>query len=198
MKTMGKKKMIDLVIISGTSGSGKSYLLANHNYLGVEYSIVKKKTTRPPRRNENTDDNAEFIFNVSEEEVASCEYSYYFRKGHYGFNCDDIDKLLAQKKIPMIIIRRINEIIILKKKYKNAVAILCESNLPDDELSKLLQNYGSSFDEIQTRIFSEDEKIIKKEYSENRGVFNFVLKNNYDSSFLFSAKKFLDDIRCVK
>jgi len=184
--------MIDLVIITGASGSGKSYLLSNFQYFGATFAVVKKKTTREPRTHENPNTNFEFTFDCPKEEVLNCEYHYEFRNELYGFNCSDIDALRMRDQTPMIIIRQTNEIKIMKEKYRNVIVVLCKCNWEDEKLIEHFQEKGISKQECQKRLFSHDEKKIKAEYAKNLKLFDLVLENNFDHTFLIQAKFFFD------
>ena len=186
--------MIDLVIITGTSASGKSFLLSNYKFFGEQYSIIQKRTSRSSRKDEEQNSNFEFIFDCSQQEVLACEYNYTFRGEYYGFNSTAIDDQIATGKIPMIIIRRVDEIKKLKEKYKGAVAILCIScfDRPKKLLKYLVREKGKPAVECEARVFGDDEIRIKMEYERNIDIFDLVLVNNYDTSFLEKVKSFLD------
>lgn len=149
-------------------------------------------TTRKPRITESKISNYEFVFDSAKEAVLQCEYYYYFRDNLYGFNLSEISDLLERGKIPVIVIRKIGEINYLKTKYQNAVAILCKSKFDNERLAEYLQSKGDTEEECQNRLFSLDEKMLEKEYERDIGIFDFILENEYNLTFLQRAKEFLD------
>jgi len=184
--------MGNLIIIAGHPGSGKSYLVKNLYFLGTNYVVVKKKTTRPPRKNESLEMSVEFSFNCSLNEVKNCDYCYKYRDELYGFNFSDIDVIISKNLNAVIIIKLVNVIKEMQKKYKNSFAFLFISVLSTNSLKKyLLERSESSEDEIKRRLFSPDEEKIKRDYSNNISIFNKIIFNKYDEKFLEEIKHFL-------
>ena len=184
--------MNNLIIISGPSGSGKTFLLKNCLNLNLNFTVVRKKTTRKPR---NEEDDFEFTFNCNSDEIMECDCYYSFRNNYYGFNFKDIDEIFSNKKNAIIIVRSIAVIEQLKRKYENVYVVLClSSDLKKAE--QLLRKNHSSENEVNLRLYSEFECEIKKEYQSGvrKHIFDLILYNKYDNSFLNEFKSFIDSL----
>lgn len=177
-----------LIIVTGYAGSGKSYFINNLCFLGPNYEAVKKKTTRPPRKNEYPETNVEFSFNCSRKEVENCNCIYTYRDELYGFNFTSIDTVISKKSNAVIIIKPVEVIKKIQKKYKNSIVFLFKP-LDQNLLEKQISKDRNTESEIKKRFFSKDEDRIKKEYYDNLSIFDKIVHNKYD-------KKFLDEIKC--
>ncbi len=93
-----------IVVVTGETGSGKSYIARNllPQYPNIE--TIQKLTTRAPRSDE--DGVVDIKGNATEEEVLSLEYHYQNKMNgqYYGFSKTKIEESMEQGKIPCIII----------------------------------------------------------------------------------------------
>jgi guanylate kinase len=178
-----------LTIFAGCSGSGKSFLLNHCAEIGTNYIVVRKKTTRAPRDGENM---MEFFFGCSKEEILKCDYYYTFRKRRnywYGFNRKDIQSVLETGKSPLIVVRKIETISLLKRDFPGTIAILCQ---PGKNPAEQLRLHGHSAEEINERTADQDEIAIKEEYEHDKSMFDFIATNYFDGQFLQVVKSFLE------
>jgi guanylate kinase len=90
--------MARLIIVSGASGAGKSFLLKIAEKFPLKIVPIKKLTTRKNRKNENPNETIDLKLNRSQEEVSNCDYTYPYIGNSYGFNKEDINKELNQNK----------------------------------------------------------------------------------------------------
>ena len=181
-----------LIVITGGSGSGKTHLLNNWHFIEQDYSIVKKITTRSPRKAEQPETNKEFIFSCSRKEVEKCNFIYSYRDELYGFLLCDIEEIHSRGKNAIIIIKSIDVIMQLKERYKKLISILCVSNLEIDKLESYLESKGNPEGENKKRLYNKDDEIYKTEYSKFSYIFDKIIYNSYDESFLLEIKMFIN------
>jgi len=162
--------------------------------IGSNYNVVKKRTTRAPRKNENPNKNIEFIFACQKNEVEGCDYYYSFRNELYGFNINDINVILQNNLNAVIIIKAIDIIKILKEMQKNTISILCDPVVHAECMEKHLEKSEDTEDNIKRRLYHYDEEKFKVEYSNNLDIFDAIVVNKYDESFLVDFKNILLEI----
>ena len=181
--------MSNVIIIAGSSASGKTFLLKKSLELGLNFSIIPKKTTRSPRFGES---NIEFLFNCPKEDVIKCDCYYTFRNEYYGFNFSDVETVLKQGKNAIIIIRPIEIIRKLKKRYPNVFSVLCLSN-DIQKAEEILRKANATEEEIHLRLNVSFESAIIREYMDGiqKAVFDLILYNDYDEKFVESFNKFV-------
>lgn len=179
-----------LIIVSGASGTGKTYLLQHKDDLNADLHIVKKLTTRSPRQNE---DDYEFRFCCDVNEILACDCHYSFRNQMYGFYFADIQNILDNGHNAIMVVRSIESIDLLKKIFNNTVAILCMVNSTAIAEQQLRKNSASN-EEIKLRLYSAFEDAIKKEYMNGIAVFDKIIRNNYDEKFLDDVRKYLQSV----
>lgn len=181
-----------IVVITGTSASGKTYLLKKCIEWWSDFSVVQKKTTRPPRHCESE---LEFTFNCSKQDVSCCDCHYSFRNEEYGFNYSDIDSIISENRNAVIIVRPVSVIKALKEKYKNAYAVLCMCS-DTDKAEMVLRKNNATEEEIKIRLDARYEKEKRKDYLKclSEGLFDKVLYNEFDESFVSSFRAFVETV----
>lgn len=92
-----------IIVITGESGSGKSWIIRELLSKYPNIDIMKKYTTRNSRVDEDGT-NIETQGNMSFEEVSKMEYTYVnsMNKELYGFKAADINNSLISGKIPCL------------------------------------------------------------------------------------------------
>jgi guanylate kinase len=130
--------MARLIIVSGASGAGKTFLLDKLHSLNEKIRILKKLTTRPLRKNEVSNETKDLLLNRSIEEVRSLDYTYHYCGHFYGFNKSDIDNAILQGFSPIVIVASCSTIHKIKKDYKNALVLYVQNILSGADLKEQL------------------------------------------------------------
>lgn len=91
---MEPKKGI-LIIISGLSGTGKSYFQNIILESSEDCKGVPKYTTRDMRSVEDTSID---FFNVDTEKIKSCTWNYSMNGNEYGIMIDDIKRIIETRR----------------------------------------------------------------------------------------------------
>lgn len=180
-----------LVIISGVSGSGKTYILNKMINNEPNYKVIKKRTTRSPRKSENLKTNIEFKFNCTRNEVENCDYYYSFKDELYGFNFCDIESYISKSHDVIMIIKPIQIVKAVKRRYDNCITILCKPLLDKRDIKDFIRN--ETDDEIDSRLYNSDDEYINKEYAESMNFFDYIALNDYSDFFTERIINFLKD-----
>jgi guanylate kinase len=184
--------MSTLIVITGGSGSGKTFLLNNVGTISKDLSVIKRKTTRTMRIQEKGSLNHDLEFGSSSESIYQSDFYYSFRNDWYGINKVSIENVLKRGKIPIFIIRRVSAILELRQAFPNKVkTILCQSGFLKNELVDYLLNKGVPFQEAQERVFGECEEQCNNEYEENHHLFDCKITNHYNNKFIEDARNFV-------
>lgn len=185
----------NMVLITGGSGVGKTFILNNIDKLGNNYEVLKKITTRQQRKNELTPETTDLILCCEENIVKSCDFVYSYRNEYYGFNKIDIDRILDKGKVPLFVVRRTETIKELKKIYPFLKVIHCKSGLNREDLRRYLLSMGDHQDDIDERMFEEFEQISENEYINHQDIIDYHVTNNYDELFIEEIKVCLSTIK---
>ena len=197
--------MSQIVVVVGGSGAGKSFLLSkiqeinkefnsnpdeNHPLNDYPYTVIKKYTTRSPRKNENKVA-IDLHFNATDEELERCgDFVYLYGENSYGIDCNDIDEALKNGRSPIIIVRDFKTVNLLKQRYGQIIDIYCKCGLSKGDLKARLLQEGSLQDEVQVRIKNIKHDENQWLYSES-DFYDYIV-NRYDSSFI---KAFISSLK---
>ena len=156
----------------------------------IDASIVpvKKLSTRSPREYEKRPGaKIDLVFNVSAEEIRRCKYKYRYEGNSYGIRREDIDTPLSEGKLPFVIVRDCEEILQLKRDYKDTLVLYLQAGLSGEDLAKILNKQGRSEIDIRTR----DERSRKDygQYVRYPGLFDYTLTNYFDPDLLIEHFK---------
>jgi guanylate kinase len=172
--------MKNLFLVDGASATGKSDLLRwVHENNAHDVSFVVKATTRPKREYEENSEtfmlDLEFI---SEAEFAQRdpEFSYVYRKSHYGFARSELNRQLLLKDNVFVIVRNVDTIrrIVREYSFLNVVPIFIYSDR--FELEKRLRGEGLPEEVIVGRLDRSDKAL--QDYYAHPNVYRDVLINN--------------------
>lgn len=188
--------MSRLVIISGASGAGKSFLLQQLSKFENDIVSIKKKTTRGPRKNEPENTTLDLFLNRTHEEVSKCDYKYLYCENLYGISRQDIDIALSNNKTPVVIVADCAKINEMKQDYKTALVLYVQNILSGDDLRKHLLEYNDALD-VDKRI--ERQKNSFQDYIKNieEKIFDYVLINDFSEAFI-SQIQFIYDYEINK
>jgi guanylate kinase len=181
--------MPELIMIAGKSGTGKTFLIEYLAKKDANYKVVQKKTTRSPRASEDRRRTIELIFNCDISVVKSMDYWYKYRTEYYGFNRTNIEEVFKAGKNPIMVIRSVNHIEELKEwcaisPKKSSKAILIQTSRIRSQICQKLSKQGNTKEEIMTRLDEEYESELERQYNENKGVFDFIVSNDYSNGFI--------------
>ena len=160
------------------------------------FTIVQKKTTRQPRKNEQTEQ-VEILAGVSLEEVQACEFTYTYADNLYGISKKDIDSALLDGHVIMIV----NDDKVqasLKATYGEQMikAFVYRDSDKDTWIETMLEG-GRSQEEIQKRMPSWDNSM--KMYYHGKSGFSSAIINQKEGStdvnFLLQLKGILSSGR---
>jgi len=179
--------MARLIIVSGASGAGKSFLLKElKNINNLKAVRIRKKTTRGHRNDDekilNENGNLDLFLNCSPEELQDCDYTYNYCNHHYGFKKEDIDNVVAKGNSPVVIVASCSTVEEIKKDYPGALALYVQTVLSGDDLKAKLLIERDPLD-VEERIRRQKESF--NDYLEhiNKKLFDYVLINNFEEQF---------------
>lgn len=179
-----------LIIVSGISGAGKSYLLEQAGSRpGMK--ALSKLSTRPQRSYETNKDVSDIIGGKTRDEVKDCDLVYTYEREEYGIKFSDIETTLANKQSPLLIVRHAPSVRKLKKRYPNAIAIYIHSLVSGADLENLLKEQGRDDLHIRERMKRYKDDMI--EYSYNLDLYDAAPVNFYDSDSLIRQFDILVD-----
>lgn len=177
------------MVLAGGSGAGKSFILQNiakiNDELGEaypKYKVVKKYTTRKKRENES-DEFPDLRFVDSTRDFENCGgFIYPYGKYYYGIDCSEIDNIFRDGMNPILIVRDLTIIKMLKRRYRCVTDIYCSSGYSGQDLESILKNSGCSVQEITERMNNIPHDQGQLYYSDHQ--FYTRLTNWYDDTFL--------------
>jgi len=179
--------MARLIIVSGASGAGKSFLLKElKNIHNLKAVTLRKMTTRGHRnedeRIKNENGTLDLILNCSSEALQSCDYTYNYCDHHYGFKKKDIDDIVAKGNSPVVIVASCSTVEVIKKDYPGALALYVQTVLSGDDLKAKLLIERDPID-VEERIRRQEDSF--NDYLEhiNKKLFDYVLINNFEKQF---------------
>ena len=179
--------MARLIIVSGASGAGKTFLLEQLNRLNREIIPIKKYTTRSARATEPLDTSFDLIFSCSDEEVHNCDYNYIYCEHNYGINKKDIDSVLTSGNSPIVIVARFSTIANIKNDYKNALVLYVQNVLSSTDLQKELVQRGDLIG-VEERIRRQRNSL--NDYIQNieKKLINYVIINDFTDTFMLQVQ----------
>ena len=177
-----------MVLITGGSGVGKTYILQNKDKLGDNYEVIKKYTTRGPRNNETESAPIDLILDQPKDLVSSCDYVYSYRNELYGFNKSDIYRCFENGKTPLFVVRKMDTIKELKNDFPNLKVLYCESGFSRKDLISYLLSKGNSETDLLQRMDERFEAENMAEYKKHWGLIDYRIINDYDERFLDEIK----------
>lgn len=179
--------MARLIIVSGASGAGKSFLLTElktiHNLKAV---TLRKMTTRGHRnedeRIKNENGTLDLILNCSSEALQDCDYTYNYCDHHYGFKKKDINDIVARGNSPVVIVASCSTVEEVKKDYPGALTLYVQTVLSGNDLKAKLLIERDPID-VEERIRRQKDSF--NDYLEhiNKKLFDYVLINNFEKQF---------------
>lgn len=179
-----------LIIIAGASGAGKSFLLQQMSDIDSDIVPIKKLSTRSPREYEKkTGAKIDLIFNCSIDQIRQCKYKYRYEKNSYGILKKDVEAALNKNKMPFVIVRDCEEIIELKKDYKNALVLYLQSGLSGEDLANILREQGRDEIDITTR--DRRSKKDHSQYVRYPELFDYTLINYFEADTLIEHFKYI-------
>jgi guanylate kinase len=180
-----------LIIVSGASGAGKSFLLQNISRWDSSIETVKKLSTRTPRSYETEDVQhwLDLKFDQPMKSIESCDYKYLYGNAWYGTRKSDIESVFVRGKNPILIIRDCETIYKIKRDFNNALVFYVQSGLSGNDLRSKLKEQGREDIEIEERM----QRLMDDfhDYVRHVDLFDHVLVNYFDSQTL------LDQMRCI-
>ena len=138
-------------------------------------TIVPKKTTRPPRENEEQS-NPEILEGLSKNNVNACDIKYEYSGNLYGFSTGDINQALKYGSVLMIV-NNLDAIRELQKIYgKKLIPICIYRVFNQKDWFEFMQEARRSPDEIKGRhsLLENTKKMII-----NIGILNLEVIPNY-------------------
>lgn len=187
--------MPEIIVIAGTSGSGKSFLARHLPMLERDVVLVKKKSTRKPRGYElERPDDTDLKF-VDKKEVENCDYRYIYGDALYGINKGDLQRVLLEGKSPFLIVRDSATIKQIRDDFPGQVFVaFVRSTLTPHALQNVLQQQGLSDISIEERLARDELDL--HQYLNFRVIFHSVIANDYNpDNFIAQFRKDLNDFR---
>ncbi len=141
-----------VIIITGETGSGKSYLdrFILPNYPNIE--IVSKYTTRKPRVDEGNVKDVRA--GLSKEKIDAMDYTYVnpLNNESYGAQKSDIDDVLSRGKIPCVDLSSEKAYLEMLNDYPNALLILkIVPFFEEDTMQETFERQGRDPQEFESR-----------------------------------------------
>jgi guanylate kinase len=177
------------VIVAGASGAGKSFLLEHLAAVDARLTVVRKKTTRPPRRFEQGYRKAvlDLEFSCSRVDLDKCDYRYEYGDHVYGVVRSQIDGVLRGGYNPVLIVRDCETIHLMKQDYPNALVLYLQSGLSGRDLEKKLRDQKRDDIEIVDRMERLQNDFV--DYVKYVDIFDHILINYYDKDTLISQAR---------
>lgn len=175
--------MARLIIVSGASGAGKSFLLEQISVTASsKVKPLKKYTTRTHRHTENPKESNDLIFDCSEDALESCDYGYRYCSHDYGFNKVDIDNLLSKGVSPIVIVAKCHTINEIKSDYPSALVLYVQNVLSGNDLKVELERQRDPI-EIEERMRRQQDSFFDYIKNIDKKIFDYVLINNFSEQF---------------
>ena len=181
-----------VIIITGASGSGKTFLLSHlkdNPNLGIK--AIKKYTSRSARCYEDKSDAVDLVFNQNVEDVKKYLFSYPYKGEQYGIDAEQIDSELIKGYHVAVIVRNFDTIKKIKEHYSNCYVLYLHSAKSSHDLENVLKRQG------------REQTVVNQSLSNRRKIFDdyihtlydnivdFLVLNYYDESFLAQVFYFL-------
>lgn len=154
------------VILSGVSGTGKSYLQNLIIKSNNNFKAVNKYYSRPVRNDDNnTTTTNTNTYNVPSETIKKiCTWSYKRNGSTYGITESDVISIIRQGKNAITIIsdKQILDSIrtyCIEHDIKLLIVHLLDSSITTKNISKTLSSKGRSFEEVSERDKTEKQNI---------------------------------------
>lgn len=179
-----------ILIVAGASGAGKSFLLEHLNMLEKKLIPIRKMTTRDKRPYEKNNSQYKYYdlnFDMTREDVISCDYVYHYGNDIYGINKSDIIKEIDKGLSPVVIIRDCETIKVLKNDFKDVYVLYLQSVLSGDDLNKKLRQLGRDDIDLADRMKRIEYDF--KQYVKYNYLFDHVLINNFDKDDLIGQAR---------
>ena len=180
-----------LIILNGTSGSGKTFAMESMPEISRNIQPIKKHTTRGPRDHESIESSVDLVFNEPLENIQKCKYQYLYEEHSYGISADDIDSALKAGKSPIVIVRDYDVIIDLINDYNDPIVIYVHSAYTGTELARVLKKTKRKDIDAEERerreieYFQDYIKYLRKD------LFRYHVYNYYNGTFVCQMKYFL-------
>ena len=176
--------MSRLIIVAGASGAGKSFLLQNIVRLYPSIQLVRKLTTRSARPYESSDirEKLDLELERSLDEVEACEFRYRYGNEWYGVRKQDIDRIILQRRHPIVIVRNCHTIERLESTYADTLILYLQSGLSGADLKQKLAAQGRQDIHIEERMQRLQTDF--RDYCRHMQLFHHVLINYYEADSL--------------
>jgi guanylate kinase len=176
--------MKTLFMIDGAAGTGKTDLI---EYIGQKYcgrgrtAFLTKKTTRrcrPEERERGLRLDLAFVSHTAFRELSRSPgfYSYEYGGERYGFNREDIDRLLAEHEQVFVIVRDRATIEQLIADYPRVCTVPVFIYTDKDEVQRRLMEDGYSRDEVAFRLGRQ--RLAWDDYLKHSPLYKEVIVNN--------------------
>lgn len=182
--------MARLIIVAGASGAGKSFLLNNLNRFVSEIMPIKKLTTRNARVSEPPNESLDLIFSCSDQEIQNCDYTYHYCGHNYGIKKEDINRILSQRKSPIVIVANCDTICEIKNDYKEALVIYVQNILSGKDLEKQLIKLRDPID-VKERMKRQKYSLNDYIHHFENNLFDYVLINDFSEQFMFQVQSLI-------
>ena len=184
--------MPKLIIVNGTSGSGKTHMLETVASMYKNIVPIRKYTTRAERPYEDETLSKSLIFNCDINNITSCDFFYQFKKEFYGIKKSDMELTLTHGLNPIIIVRDFPTIIKLKSEYKDNLTFYIHSAYTGDTLINYLESKGRT--NVKENIAMNKDTFYQYVEHLSQEIFDHIIINNYDETFLKQIKYYLRNI----
>ncbi len=141
-----------LIILNGTSGAGKTFLLNNLHSINNCFVPIKEFTTRARRDYEDVSA-VDLVFSCSESYIKSCAIQYRYKNEYYGLDYNQIAAEICKGHIPVVIIHSFQTIREMKRIFSNVITVFV-FGLTGVNLKQRLLEQGRSESQIQASIDS--------------------------------------------
>lgn len=180
-----------LIIVAGSSGAGKTFILSKLSNYRNDIVTIRKYTTRGPRKVESDDETIDLRLSCAEDRIRDCEYTYRYCENSYGVRKSEIDKVLRAYKNPILIVASCNTIQKLKRDYPNALILYVHSGLSGGDLEEQLKKYNDPID-VKERMRRQRNGY--NDYMQHiaNHFFDYVLINFFDDTFLQQVEYILE------
>jgi guanylate kinase len=184
--------MARLIIVSGASGAGKTFLLESLQECERSVTPLKKLTTRPPRSTEPQECSLDLCFNCSREEVIKCDYTYRYCGHVYGVRKSDIDAVLRSDQCPVVIVASCSTIERIKRDYKDALVLYVQNVLSGEDLKRELIKRRDPI-EVEERMRRQNYSLNDYVANVHKKLFNYVLINDFTQSLIVQMQYIIDN-----
>ena len=175
-----------LVIISGASGAGKSYLVEQAAQLLPSLQVIKKLTTRPAR----PDEESPSTWSSSVRARRWTPATLYTSTISIPTACRrDIAEALQRGRSPLLIVRNGRTVEELLRSYPDALVLYMQTAISGRDLKKKLAQLGRKDPGLGKRVRRSRQDL--DQYVLYMDLYNAVLINVFDESLLEQLRKAL-------